>query len=249
MPPPAASTRPGLPLRPFRLDLGDGEFVTGDELPGQRPSYVYLHGLASVRAGEKSSSLLAHAAASGRGCLRFDLRGHGESSGKLGRTLVSALIADVLAVLGHTGPAVLIGSSLGGLLGAHAAAARPDLVLGLALLAPALGLLGNLQSRLDPMGRMWTSEGQGFRVEPAVLADAAALDERLLPTRLRMPTLVVHGTADDVIPHRASERFFDALSTPRKDLWLVPGGDHRLNQFAEAIWLRLDRLCSNEPAR
>lgn len=227
---------------PFRLELGAGEFVVGDELPGRRPAYLFLHGLASVRAGEKSGSLFAHAARTGRAALRFDLRGHGESSGKLGRTLVSDLIADVVRVLEHTGPAIVVGSSLGGLVGAHAAAARPDLVRALALLAPALGLMGNLAERLDPMGRMWTREGQGFRIEPQVLADAKTLDERSLPARLRAPTLVVHGTADDVIPHRASERFYDGLGSTTKDLWLVPGGDHRLNTVADEIWTRLDAL-------
>jgi pimeloyl-ACP methyl ester carboxylesterase len=214
------------PPRAFRLDVGVGEFVCGDELPGDRPAYVYLHGLGSVRAGEKSASLMAHAARQGRGCLRFDMRGHGESSGKLGRTLVSDLIADAIAVLQQTGPAIVIGSSLGGL----------------------VGLLPNLSQRLDPMGRMWTREGQGFRVEPPVLADAAALDERALPKRLTMPTLVVHGTADDVVPYRQSERFHAALAAHTKDLWLVPDGDHRLNAVAAAIWPRADRLLTAGPS-
>jgi pimeloyl-ACP methyl ester carboxylesterase len=236
------------PLRAFRLDVGVGEFVCGDELSGDRPAYVYLHGLGSVRAGEKSASLMAHAARQGRGCLRFDMRGHGESSGKLGRTLVSDLIADAIAVLQQTGPAIVIGSSLGGLVAAFAAAARPELTRCLVLLAPAFGLLPNLSQRLDPMGRMWTREGQGFRVEPPVLADAAALDERALPKRLTMPTLVVHGTADDVVPYRQSERFHAALAAHTKDLWLVPDGDHRLNAVAAAIWPRADRLLTAGPS-
>ena len=231
-------------LQPFRLELGDGEFVVGDELPGSRPAYLFLHGLASVRAGEKSASLFAHAQATRRAAVRYDQRGHGESTGRLGRTLVSDLVHDVVRVLERTGPAIVVGASLGGLLGAHAAAARPDLVRALALLAPALGLMGNLAQRLDPMGRMWTAEGQGFLVEPRVLADAKALDERGLPARLQVPTLIVHGTGDDVIPHRASERFFDAIAHADKELWLVPGGDHRLNTVAAQIWPRIDRLAA-----
>lgn len=229
-------------LLPFRLDLGDGEHVVGDELPGRGPTYLFLHGLGSVRTGEKSNSLLAHAETRGRAFLRIDLRGHGASSGRLGKVAISELIADVVRVLESRGPAVVVGSSLGGLVGAHAAAARPELVTGLALLAPALGLMANLADRLDGQGRMWTREGQGFTVEPRVLADAKALDEKGLPGRLRVPTLVVHGTADDVIPHRASERFFAAIAAPRKDLWIVPEGDHRLNTVAAAIWPRLDAL-------
>ena len=230
------------PVRPFRLDLGGGEHVAGDELPGIRPGYVFLHGLGSVRCGEKSTSLLAHAAARGRHFLRIDQRGHGESSGRLGSITVSELIADAVRVLEHTGPAIVVGSSLGGLVGAHAAAARPDLVRALALLAPALGLMGNLADRLDPQGRLWTREGRGFVVEARVLADARSLDEKGLPGRLCIPTLVVHGTDDDVIPHRASERFFAAMPQPAKAIWIVPDGDHRLNTVADEMWRRLDAL-------
>lgn len=230
--------------RPFRVDRGAGEFLVGDELPGTRPGYLYLHGLASVRAGEKSGSLFAHAAARGRAAARIDLRGHGESSGRLGKIPVSALIDDVIAVLERSGPTWIVGSSLGGLVGAYAAAARPELVAGLALLAPALGLMGNLAARLDAQGRLWTREGQGFTVAPDVLADAKALDERGLPQRLRVPTLVVHGSDDDVIPPALSERFHAAIAHPQKQFWLVPGGDHRLNAVAAAIWPRLDALAS-----
>ncbi len=229
-------------LRSFRLDLGPGEHVAGDELPGEAPPYLFLHGLGSARKGEKSTSLLAHAQARGRGFLRFDMRGHGESSGRLGRVTIGELIQDTLRVLEHTGPAVVAGSSLGGLVGAYAAAARPELVRALALLAPALGLLADLGAMLDARGRLWTNDGQGFVVEPRVLADAKALDEHGLAARLCVPVLVVHGAADDVIPFRASERLFAAIPHAQKQLWIVPGGDHRLNTFVGEIWRRLDAL-------
>jgi pimeloyl-ACP methyl ester carboxylesterase len=231
-------------LRPFRFDLGDGEHVAGDELPGNAPGYLYLHGLGSVRAGEKSGSLLVHARATGRAFVRVDLRGHGESSGRIGHVTIGELAADVARVLDHLGPTILVGTSLGALVGALATAAAPQRVAALALLAPALGLVGTLAQRLDPLGRMWTSEGMGFRVDPRVLADAATIDERALPGRIAVPTLVVHGSADEVIPARAAERFFQALAAPHKDLWIVPGGDHRLAAAAPQVWPRLDALLS-----
>ena len=115
---------------------------------------------------------------------------------------------------------------------------------GLCLLAPAFGLMANLDRRLDAEGRLWTNNGIGFVVSPHVLADARSLaaSERDLPTRIHVPTLVVHGTADDVVPATSSERFASALRTVRHDLWLVPGGDHRLSDHAAAIWRRLDDL-------
>lgn len=231
-----------LRFEPFELAVADGHVVRGDLLRGRGPSYVYLHGMGSVRTGEKSASLAEFAAAAGRPFLRVDLRGHGESSGRIGTISVSELIDDAEQVLAKVGPAILVGSSLGGMLAAFAAGNRPELVIGLALLAPALGLIPNLGRRLDADGRLWTSDGRGFVVDQRVLDDAHALDESQLPPRLTMPTLIVHGTADDVIPAASSERFYAALPSRRKDLWLVPDADHRLNTVAAAIWPRLDAL-------
>lgn len=239
--------------REFRLELdatsgrrgeaSAGEFLVGDELPGEPPPYLYLHGMGSVRQGQKSDSLFAHARARGRRALRVDQRGHGASSGRIGDVPVSTLIGDAVRLLERTGPALVVGSSLGGLIATHVAVRRPDLVRGLCLLAPAFGLMANLERRLDAEGRLWTSNGIGFVVAAHVLADARALakEEPGLPTRLRAPTLVVHGTADDVVPTAGSERFVRDLRTPHA-LWLVPGGDHRLSDHADAIWPRFDAL-------
>lgn len=228
----------------FRINLADGHHIVGDEHHGAGPCYVFLHGLGSVREGEKSASLLAHARSRGQAFLRFDMRGHGESSGRIGGVAISTLIDDVVRILERTGPANIVGSSLGGLVGAHAAARRPDLCARLALLAPAFGLIGNLEHHVDDERRMQTSDGTTFVVDPDVLADARSLDEAGLPARLVAPTLTVHGTADDVIPPFVSEHFHAALVAEHKRLWLVPDGNHRLNTVADEIWRRLDELPS-----
>lgn len=230
------------PLQRAEFAPAPGQRLAGDHRPGAAPGYLFLHGLGSVRTGEKSESLFAHAAANGRACTRVDFRGHGESTGDFGEVTFSELIADALAVLGHLGPTVVVGSSLGALVGAFAAAARPDLVAGLALLAPALGFVSRLEQRVDADGRITTTDGRGFLLAPRVLADARTHDERALPGRITVPTLVVHGTADEVLPARASEQFFAALAARPKELWIVPDAGHRLNTVAAAIWPRLDAL-------
>lgn len=242
----AASDGPP-PTQFLRLDFGAGEHLALDLLPGSAPGYLFLHGLGSVRNGEKSTSLFAHAARTGRAAARFDFRGHGESSGQLGQVTIRELIDDTLLVLERTGPCVVVGSSLGGLVGAFASAARPELVRGLALLAPALGFLTRIDQRVDADGRMWTSEGRSFVLSERVVRDARTLDERALPARLTMPTLVVHGTADEVVPPAASEHFHAALASSRKDLWIVPDGNHRLNAQKEQLWPRLDQLVACWP--
>ncbi len=226
----------------FELSLPGGGRLVGDHLGGRAPGYLFLHGLGSVRAGEKSSALFLHARAGGRSCTRFDFRGHGESSGTIGRVTISELVDDTLAVLERVGPARVVGSSLGGVVGALAAARAPERVAALALLAPAFGLLRDLPRLLDAHGRLRTSDGRAFPVAAEVLADARAQDELALPARLPMPVMLVHGTGDEVVPVSVSERFFAAIPHSRKDLWIVAGGDHRLSAAANAIWQRFDRF-------
>lgn len=231
----------------FQLEVGGGHRIVGDRCPGSRPGYLFLHGLGAGRFGEKSDSLLRHALANGRAFARYDARGHGDSTGMLGRITVGELIADAVTVLEHLGPAVVVGSSLGGLIGAFAAARRPELATGLCLLAPAFGFLGALERALDPQGRLWTTDGRAFPVAAEVLADARTHDEQNLPARLSMPLFVVHGDRDEVVPPSRSERFCAAVPHPRRELWIVPGGDHRLDLVTDRIWPRLDRaLLANE---
>ncbi len=226
----------------FVIELAGGHRVVGDHLAGATPGYLFLHGLGSVRAGEKSASLLRHAAAHGRSCTRFDFRGHGESSGMVGQVLIGELVADTCLVLDRFGPAHVIGSSLGGIIGAMVASAVPAQVRSLALLAPALGFLPHLGQLVDANGWLWTREGRGFPLARQVLDEAAGFDESALPDQLTMPVLLVHGTADDVVSHRQSEQLHARIPHVRKDLWIVPDGDHRLAAHADAIWARLERL-------
>lgn len=229
-------------LETLTLAPEPGERVVLDRLPGAAPAYVFLHGLGSVRAGEKGNALLAHARTRGRGFLRFDFRGHGQSSGRIGYTTIGELVRDAIAVLDLAGPAILVGSSLGGLVAALVAAQQPERVAGLVLLAPALGFLHRMERRLDATGHLRTSEGLSFPVHPRVLADAAALDEPGLPGRIRATTLLVHGADDVVVPPALSRRFFADLAPGRHQFWLVPGGDHRLNREIGAILQRMDDL-------
>lgn len=235
-----------LPLQRLLLQPAAGQQVVADHLPGMSPGYLYLHGMGSVRAGEKSSSLFSHASAQGRAASRFDFRGHGESSGDLGAVPIRHLVDDTLLLLGRLGPSILVGSSLGGLVAALVAARHPGLVRGLALIAPALGFMQRLEHRLAPDGSMQTSDGRRFVVTREVLEDARQIDESGLPQAIHAPTLIVHGTADEVVPFAQSIAFHAGLAATRKQLWLVPDGDHRLNTFANAIWPRLDALLAGD---
>ncbi len=50
--------------------------------------------------------------------------------------------------------------------------------------------------------------------------------------------MIVHGECDDTVPADVSRRFFEAIPHDRKDLWIVPGGDHSLNEPIDEIYRR-----------
>jgi pimeloyl-ACP methyl ester carboxylesterase len=232
------------------LQPAPGARIAVDRLAGRPPAYVYLHGLGSVRAGEKSEALLAKARREGRAFARFDFRGHGSSSGTLEHTLLSDLIEDAETVLRAVGPSVVVGSSLGGLVAAWTAArlarSRPELVERLLLIAPAFGYVPRMRARADPL-LLRLADGREFHLDQKYLDDAGHYDEVALARSLAMPVLVVHGEHDDVVPVSVSREFFERIPHRRKRLWVVPGGDHRLNREVGAIYDALDAFAREVP--
>ena len=232
------------PLRTQELNPAPGVSIAVEVMAGDPPAYVYMHGMSSVRTGEKSDALLERARRRGRCFARFDFRGHGESSGNVTDITLTELVEDTTAVLQEVGPSLLVGSSLGGLVAAWTAAHNPDLVPGLTMLSPALGFLPKI-ARSRQQGQpieLRDSEGVELIFSKRAIEDAASYDEEALPKMLWMPTLIVHGELDDSVPFQLSQRFFETLPHGRKDLWLVPEGGHRLNQRIDEIYDRMEAL-------
>ena len=173
----------------------------------------------------------------GRAAWRFDFRGHGESSGHIEDLTLSDLLLDANSVLAVAGPSVLVGSSLGGLVAAWTAVRNPELVKSLCLIAPAFGFLDRHAARPRSDGHfVITSPWTSVRIHERAIEDARKYDETKLAGSISIPTVVVHGENDETVPPTVSERFFADLATRDKHLWIVPGGDHRLNSFVVPIF-------------
>jgi pimeloyl-ACP methyl ester carboxylesterase len=71
---------------------------------------------------------------------------------------------------------------------------------------------------------------QQLRLDVSVLDDFEAHSERYdlsaALRRLAVPTLVVHGTADAVVPHEAAYSIFGGLARAPRQLELIAGADH-----------------------
>lgn len=173
--------------------------------------FLYLHGFASGPRSTKGLKFAEHFAARGVELERLDLRVPSFEHLRL-----SAMI-DV--VLGAIGPdpherAVVFGSSLGGLTAARVAEREPR-VTALVLLAPAFQLVDRWRTSLGPAFADWQRTGwrevidyttnAPAKVDYGFIEDVAAIDVGF--PDIRVPTLICHGTRDDVVPIERSRQF------------------------------------------
>ena len=130
---------------------------------------VVLHGVGN---GHRTFGFLVDAVPGRFRLLRVDLRGHGASPRTPGRYALDDYVADVLALLEDTGPAVLVGHSLGGMVAWALARRRPDLVRAALLEDPPLGSSRGLVPRLEYFRDLAVLAGrwQAERVDPLALA-------------------------------------------------------------------------------
>ena len=226
--------------------------------------FVFLHGLASDRRGEKACAFAEALTAQGHGFAALDVTGHGESDGEIRSLTLSRQIEDATAFLvylrereGWSGRIALIGSSLGGLTAAWTATLRPDLVSGLVLLAPAFRLVDNELASMGPARAAdWERSGATTLVSPwitihldwTLVLDWRRHDHASLPMRVHCPTLILHGTADDQVPIGDS-RVFAAAASDDIALVEIAGGDHRLTSNLPELVAHVERFARERLAR
>jgi pimeloyl-ACP methyl ester carboxylesterase len=137
-------------------------------------------------------------------------------------------------------PVVLMGSSMGGYLSALWAQLHPEVVQRLVLLCPAFDLHDRWVDRLGQEAvnqwrdtGEWTFEdgaGQPTAVHWRLVEDAQRWPSR---PEVPCPTLIIHGTQDDVVPVDSSRRY-QAASPGRVELLEVTD-DHALRVSMEEV--------------
>lgn len=182
---------------------------------------LYLHGFASSPDSSKALRFALHAKERfGLDIERLDLRVPSFEHLRLSEML--RVVIDRIG--GPSERVVVMGSSLGGLTAAHAAARDPR-VIATVLLAPAFRIAETWEKRLGAEGfRAWESSGwlevddhaRGgkARVDFGFMKELSTLTAAL--PDLRVPTLVVHGAQDDVVPPHVSAELADGRAFVRR---------------------------------
>jgi len=224
---------------------------------GTAPGIFWLGGFKSDMRGTKAEALAAHAAKSGRACVRFDYSGHGESGGRFEDGTISSWLEDALAVFETQakGPQIVVGSSMGGwiaLLLARALSGHPAAeasLAGLVLIAPAPDFTEALMwAEFSPEVKREIEE-KGFWQRPSAYGEDPYPITRALiedgrkhlllkkPIELGCPVRILQGVKDPDVPFGHAMKLVSCLAQDDVVLTLIKDGDHRLSRSED-----LDRL-------
>jgi uncharacterized protein len=206
--------------------------------------YIYLHGFSSGPGSTKARYIQECFAKIG-----IELQVPDLNQDDFTHLTMSRQIAQVVDLFPKDGsPVTLIGSSLGGWAAAIVAQNCPQ-VERLVLLAPAFDFLNHWLPKIgDRQLSLWESSGYLPIYHHAIknllpLHYDFLVDARKYPLseidRL-LPTLIIHGINDDVIPISASRAF--RTERPWVEL-LEWESDHQLTDGGERIWQDIRRFC------
>jgi pimeloyl-ACP methyl ester carboxylesterase len=219
----------------------DGETLAFKAVAGDGPTVVWVGGFRSDMEGTKALALEQAACERGWNYVRYDHFAHGQSSGDWKQATIGRWREDAVALIDSLeGPAIPVGSSMGGWVALLATLARPDRVKGLVLVNPAQDFTEKLmwpgladherQAILRDGETVITEEGLGSYVLTRRMFEEAR-DWLLLDgaIAIKAPVHVLQGRADDVVPWRHQVQLVERLSGGDVRLDLIEGGDHRLS--------------------
>jgi pimeloyl-ACP methyl ester carboxylesterase len=226
------------------LPRPDGHRMAYRKLDGRAPAVLWLGGFASDMAGTKAQALARWAARTGNAFVRFDYFGHGASSGAFRDGTITRWRQDALAALDEltSGPAVVVGSSMGGWIACLLALARPERIGGLVLVAPAADFTEMLirprlsavqQAELMKAGLLTLTsayEARGLQISKTLIEDGARWSILQGPVGITAPVRTLHGERDEEVPWRHGLELHQAIESNDAVFTLVGDGDHRLSR-------------------
>jgi len=211
--------------------------------PGRSPALLFLPGYASDMDGTKALALDAFAEAQGLAMLRFDYSGTGSSGGSFEDGTLGGWLDEALHMLDNfvDGPAVIVGSSMGGWLALLIARQRSERVAAIVGIAAApdftdWGYSDEEKKVLRDDGRL--EQPNPYAPEPHVTTGAfwqsgealRLLDE---PIPVDCPVRLVHGDSDSEVPVDVAMRTMRQLRSADVQLTVIKGGGHRLSERHE----------------
>jgi fermentation-respiration switch protein FrsA (DUF1100 family) len=203
-----------------------GWFFPADAPAGRLPiaTVVHFHGNAeNISTHFQAVSWLAR---EGFNVFIFDYRGYGQSAG---RPDTDAIQDDAIAAVRwvrarpNVDPnrLVFFGQSLGAAIAVHVAVRNEQ--AGLRALILESGFVGYRKIAREKLSESWITWLLQWPLSFLVSDRYRPIDD--IAAIGRVPVLLIHGTADPVVPYHHAEALFAAAHEP-KVLWTIPDGGH-----------------------
>jgi pimeloyl-ACP methyl ester carboxylesterase len=240
------------------LQVGTGSAmrrVAVREQAGSPPGVLWLGGFKSDMKGTKAEALDGWARDHGRGMVRFDYSGHGESGGDFTAGTIGRWLEESVAVFDACcrGPRVVVGSSMGGWLAlllarelsrrdAASGGQAPAPIVGMVLIAPAVDFTEELMWKRFPPEIRREMEENGVWERPSQYADEPYLITRGLIEDGRRhlllggmietgcPVRILQGIHDPDVPWQHVVELVARFAQDDVVLTMIKDGDHRLSR-------------------
>lgn len=223
----------------IHFDNGSGVKLCGIlSNPGSEKVVVLAHGTGSTKDRIPYVNLERSLNAKGIATLRFDFFGHGESEGKFEDLTMTEAIKDVLAAIKFAKTKGfreigLMGCSFGGMASIMAASQSKDLCV-LALKCPVSDYMQVFTGLPEdyPL-EQWKNNGfiyyvnaenKKFRLNYTYFLDVIKINVYAAAKNITIPTLIVHGDADDVVPVEQSKKTASLIKNCK--LEIIPKAGH-----------------------
>ncbi|MBI3032340.1 alpha/beta fold hydrolase [Candidatus Woesearchaeota archaeon] len=199
---------------------------------------ILCHGFSSSKEGEKYQVLASRFVKQGIAALRFDFFGHGESDGHFSRVTLTQAVDDVLSAvdflekLGFVDIGA-VGVSFGGK-AIFVAAGKSRRIKVLTLVAPAIDGKTLQKLKYGEKGiRKWKEEGKikydgkcGKQdLYYTFYEDLKHFNYVGIARHVKIPTLIIHGDEDTIVPVSHSQKLFKELDG-FKQLEVIIGCNH-----------------------
>ncbi|MDD9823960.1 MAG: alpha/beta fold hydrolase [Gammaproteobacteria bacterium] len=184
--------------------------------------------------------------------LRFDFRGHGESGGRPQDMTINGEVQDLIVAANYLHSLgwirlSVVGTSFGAGIASLAAKRKPDWISSLVLLAPVLDYRRTfLQPETEWASEWFTPDTlarakatgeldlDGFSLGYELLKEFETLNPGQVLTTLSVPTLIVHGTDDTMVPFDVAQEL--AWNCGHARFLPIKGADHGFEDSEEIVF-------------
>ena len=235
----------------------DGLTLRGDIIKPDTekcPIAVIFHGFMSSRDADMFCCIADELVKNGIAAVKFDFDGHGESDGDFSDMNVYSEILDAAKIIEYVRgldfvtDIYIVGHSQGAVVGGMIAGYYREAVKKLVMLAPAATLKDDAQNgtcfgveydiyNVPDKLRMTNVNGDNFDVGGLYFRIARTLPIYETTSMFKGETLIVHGTADEVVGVIGSERYDECM--PNARLELIEGATHGFGDFAFARVIKM----------